>query len=422
MSTAGRRSPWAWVPTLYLAQGAPYVLVMSVSTLMFKRMGVDNTQIAFWTSWIGLTWSFKALWSPLVEVAGTRRGWVLATQAATSALLALVAFALPLPFFFQATIALFVLIALSSATHDIAADGLYLLGLSQAQQSAWVGIRSTFWRLAMILCEGPLVVLAGRLEATSDPATAWGRTFLVAAGLFFGVFLLHLVALPRPEQDVARPLDAGSAGRGLEVFRAFFRKPDIVRAVLFLVFFRFAENQLGKLVGPFLLDPVAVGGLGLTTEQVGVAKGTFGVAALLLGGVLGGLAISRHGLRAWMWPMALILNLPDALFLWMAWAQPTDLTFITAALAAEQFGYGFGLTAYLMFLISLAEGEHQTAHYAIGTGIMALAVSLSGMYAGALQEALGYPGFFAWVMVSTIPALIVPALVRIDPDFGRKRD
>lgn len=419
---ANRRTPWAWVPTLYLAQGAPYVLVMSVSTLMFKRLGVDNTQIAFWTSWIGLTWSFKALWSPLVEVVGTRRGWVLATQAATAALLSLVAFALPLPFFFQATIALFVLIALSSATHDIAADGLYMLGLSQAQQSAWVGIRSTFWRLAMILCEGPLVVLAGRLEQDSDPATAWGRTFGIVAALFFGVFLVHLVLLPRPEHDVPRKLDAGTGGRSLEVFRSFFRKPDIVRAVLFLVFFRFAENQLGKLVGPFLLDPVAVGGLALTTEQVGVAKGTFGVAALVLGGVLGGLAISRHGLRTWMWPMALILNLPDALYLWLSLAQPTDLRLITAALSIEQFGYGFGLTAYLMFMISMAEGEHQTAHYAIGTGIMALAVSLSGMFSGALQEWLGYPGFFAWVLVSTIPALVVPALVTIDPEFGRKRD
>ena len=611
--TAKSGSPWAWIPTLYFAQGIPYVMVMTVSVIMYKRLGISNTDIALYTSWLYLPWVIKPLWSPVVDLLGTKRRWTVVLQGVIGAALALVALAIPASHFFRYTIALFWMTAFCSATHDIAADGFYMLGLSEHQQAAFVGVRSTFYRIATIAAQGLLVMLAGFIETTSglpavelnvaavagvanaaivldetaaaspssgpmalvagparldisttmraaqevdsvvtqaralniqngfhaavvavkagegpswwsrhvaeplggflaarfgDPrrdqsagagnvaiATlrlsaqpppgrsivvlvnrqsgderieiaegarlafdqinwdkparvvfrtnpklrtaaaanfvaasgniplAWTTVAAVLAALFAVFCVYHHFALPHPATD-GPARSGGSSGfvaEFLRTFALFFHRRDIGVVLAFLLFFRFAEAQLVKLVSPFLLDPREVGGLGLTTGQVGLVYGTFGIAALMAGGILGGVLISRHGLRSWLWPMVLIMHLPDLAFVCLAYAQPSSYLLIGAAVAVEQFGYGFGFTAYLLFMIMVSEGEHKTAHYAICTGFMALGMMLPGMFSGWVQEHVGYQHFFLWVIISTIPGFIVAALVKIEPEFGRKK-
>jgi PAT family beta-lactamase induction signal transducer AmpG len=418
------RSPWTWVPSLYFAEGMPYVLVMSVSVIMYKRLGISNTDIALYTSWLYLPWVIKPLWSPIVDLIGTKRLWAVLMQGAIGAALAMVALAIPAPRFFQYTIALLWLVAFSSATHDVAADGFYMLGLEQHEQAAFAGVLATFYRLAMIAGEGGLVVLAGTLEEQFGSLhKAWEITMFIAAGAMLALFLYHLVILPRPIGDTKR-LRSGNqnlAGEFFHVFAEFFKKDQIAVIIAFLLLYRLAEAQLLKLVYPFLLDARSVGGLGLDTSQVGYVKGTIGVAAVLGGGILGGLAISKQGLRFWLWPMVLAMHLPDLAFVYLAYAKPDNPAIISAAVAVEQFGFGFGFTAYTLFMIMVSQGEHRTSHYAICTGFMALGMMLPGMFSGWLQDHVGYQHFFLWVIVSTIPGFLVAALVRIPPDFGKKR-
>jgi PAT family beta-lactamase induction signal transducer AmpG len=422
-STVKGTRPWSWIPTLYFAEGIPYVMVMTVSVVMYKRLGISNTDIALYTSWLYLPWVIKPLWSPVVDLMGTKRVWTVAMQGVIGVTLALVALSIPAPRFFQYTIAFFWLMAFSSATHDIAADGFYMIGLRQHQQAAFVGIRSTFYRIAMIAGEGAIVVLAGMLETRfGQLRTAWQITMFAVAGVFIAAFIYHLFVLPRPAADVWR--SSGNrqplAREFFKVFAEFFKKHGIVTMLAFLLLFRFSEAQLVKLAYPFLLDEHSVGGLGLDTSQVGFIKGTIGVVALLAGGILGGLVISRHGLRYWLWPMVFMMNLPNLVYVYLAYAQPSSLWLIGTAVSIEQFGYGFGFTAYMLYMIMVSEGEHKTAHFAICTGFMALSMMLPGMFSGWVQELLGYQHFFVWVMISTIPCFVVAALVKIEPGFGRK--
>lgn len=614
-----RRRPWLWVPSLYFAQGLPYVVVMIVSVIMYKRLGVSNTEIALYTSWLYLPWVIKPLWSPLVDVLRTRRGWIVTMQLLVGAGLAGVALTIPTEPFLQYTLAFLWLLAFASATHDIAADGFYMLALSERDQAWFVGIRSTFYRLAMITGQGLLVILAGYVEgatglptvdlevraveevrdvpaedapeappstdgalrvvaspavlelalvarapaeadavlaeaaawnaargftrpdpepaAPGDPegpappswwarnvaepleallrrwfraeapppaaragnlgvvelrltqplpagervvvnvaqvagdrsvrlvegeritftaanageaarvvfqldprleapttarfaATsgniplAWSLTFYLLAALFVGFVVYHRTVLPRPEADVPK---AGGSVRSVlaefvETFASFFRKPGIGAALAFFLLYRFAEAQLVKLASPFLLDGREVGGLALTTGEVGFVYGTVGVLALTVGGILGGLVAARDGLGRWFWPMVLAINLPNAVYAWLALAQPESFLAINAAVAVEQFGYGFGFTAYLLFMIYFADGPHKTAHYALCTGFMALGMMLPGMFSGWLQEAIGYAPFFVWVLVATVPSFVAAALIRFDPSFGKREE
>lgn len=420
-----RRNPWAWVPSLYFAQGLPYVVVMTVSVIMYKRMGISNTDIALYTSWLYLPWVIKPLWSPLVDMFKTKRLWIVGTQFIVGVALACVALTIPMPAFFQYTLAVFWLMAFSSATHDIAADGFYMLGLEQHHQTAFVGVRSTFYRIAMITGQGILVVVAGQFETRSggNIAFAWSVTFGILAALFMIFFIYHKFILPYPTSD--KPTLSDGSKSPLEeffrVFALFFKKKNILVTLAFLLFYRFAEAQLVKLVSPFLLDAREKGGLGLTTSDVGIVYGTVGIIALTLGGLLGGVVASWKGLKFWLWPMVLAIHLPDAAFVYLSQVQPTDFYFINAAVALEQFGYGFGFTAYMLYMIMISEGEHKTAHYAICTGFMALGMMLPGMFSGWLQEQIGYQNFFLWVMASTIPGFIVASLVKIDPEFGKKK-
>ena len=619
-----QRSPWFWVPSLYYAEGIPYVIVMMVSVVMYKRLGISNADIALYTSWLYLPWVIKPLWSPLVDILRTKRFWIVTMQLIIGAGLAGIALTIPLPNFFKYTLAFFWLLAFSSATHDIAADGFYMLGLDDHNQAWFVGIRATFYRFAMITGQGLLIILAGFIESHSglptvditaesrptmeqqrfvhpdsvrfpevagetriitvpekitiparprskkevdsllafvkewniqhgfardeaaeqqqaaaangeepswwhetvvqpleeylrrhfgketavaggdytgnigivyfrlssapgdeapvvinfgrssgdksifmqeEPALgsrlefdnhnwnipalavihldpklrieseatfsaqagniplAWSITFFVLAALFIAFFLYHKFILPYPPADKAAPVQ--SAGdffkEFVNTFALFFKKKRIWAILLFLLLFRLAESQLSKLAPPFLLDKQEMGGLALTTGEVGFIYGTIGLLFLSLGGILGGFLAARHGLKFWLWPMAIAINLPDVVYVYLSYTLPDNLFIINVCVAIEQFGYGFGFTAYMLYMIYASEGEHKTAHFAITTGFMALGMMIPGMFSGWLQEIIGYQHFFIEVMIATIPSFLVLFFIPLDKDFGKKK-
>jgi len=610
-----QRSPWAWIPTLYFAEGLPYVTAMTVALIMYKRMGISNTDIALYTSWLYLPWVIKPFWSPFVDIIKTKRWWIVTMQLLIGAGMAGVAFLIPVPFFFQATLAVFWLIAFSSATHDIAADGFYMLGLDSSQQSFFVGIRSTFYRLAMITGQGLLIIVAGGLESMTgmeplqftvessnnaqttlidknpnfnipvndeltfvafpehvtlntnnitpdslkrikdfalsenqrngfvveEKATvrgknqswwtqtvsqplgnfikkhfgqngknifagdgrvgnaalvavrlskqpeagksvvlnasfakgdksislisgerlvfntenwdkpayvvvqldyklknqvsaefkgisgnirlAWSVTFFILAGLFFLFFVYHRFILPHPDSD--KQSETGNFNDIIrkfgETFASFFRKKGIVLTLFYLLFYRLGEAMLVKMISPFMLDAREIGGLGLTTGQVGMVYGTVGILALTLGGITGGIAASRKGLKFWLWPMALTITLPQLVYVLLSTYMPENIMYVFISVAIEQFGYGFGFTAYMLYMIYFSEGEHKTAHFAISTGFMALGMMLPGMIAGWLQELIGYQHFFTFVILCAIPTLSLIPFIKIDKEFGIKK-
>ena len=417
------RNPWVWIPTLYFAEGLPYVVAMTVSVIMFKRLGISNTDIALYTSWLYLPWVIKPLWSPIVDILKTKRFWIVWMQLLVGGALAGVALTLPGSDFFRWTLAFLWLLAFSSATHDIAADGFYMLGLSKYDQAFFVGIRNTFYRFAMLSGQGLLVVLAGFLEERSgNIAGSWSVTFFVLSALFTAFFIYHLIVLPYPLEDSERPATSVKdvVKAFLDTFASFFRKPQAGIAIAFMLLFRLGESQLVKLASPFLLDPREAGGLALSTTDIGFVYGTAGVVALTLGGILGGIAVAQQGLKKWLWPLALSLNLPNLAYVAMAIFQPESLWWISAGVVIEQFGYGFGFTAYMLYMIYFADGPNKTAHYAICTGFMALGMMLPGMVSGWIQDQIGYQWFFIWVMVCTLPGFALLPFMKIDPAFGTR--
>jgi len=593
VSTSKKRasSPWLWVPSLYFAEGIPYVMVMTLSVIFYKRMGISNADIALYTSWLYLPWVIKPLWGPVVDILRTKRFWILVMQLCIGAGLAGVAFTIPVDRFFQFTLAFFWLLAFSSATHDIAADGFYMLGLSKGDQAFFVGIRSTFYRLAMLTGQGLLVILAGYFEAktglpevevrvqavqeqttasfnpevyavepeggetyfmtaeeirigtanitengakklllavddwnsehgfypaeegagTDSPGDAvgaaapitttgnvgytwfrlskkpeegenivlnfsfdkgdksislarsyryefneenwevpafavfkldpkldkptsatfsglsgnirfaWTMVFVVVALLFAGFHIYHRFALPRPASDVSnRSGEDGFLKEFLATFADFFRKKNIGVVLLFLLVYRLGESQLVKLASPFLLDSREANGLGLTTGDLGLIYGTIGIIALSIGGIIGGIAASRRGLKYWLWWMVIAMNLPNLVYVFLSYLMPSSLWIVAASVAVEQFGYGFGFTAYMLYMIYVSEGKHKTAHFALTTGFMALGMMIPGMVSGWLQELIGYQHFFIWVMFCTIPSFILIPFLKIDPKFGKK--
>ena len=417
------RSRWTWIPSLYFAEGLPYVAVMTVSVILYKRLDISNTAIAFYTSWLYLPWIIKPLWSPLVDLLSTRRNWIVVMQVLIGAAFAAIALTIPADNFFRYTLAAFWLVAFSSATHDIAADGFYILSLDDHDQAWFVGIRNTFYRLAMITGQGLLVMVAGSLEgSTGNVPLAWSITFYLLAAIYLALFAWHRRVLPRVDADVAGSFESmqGLLARFVETFVAFFRKPYIGRVLAFLLLYRIAEAQLVKLASPFLLDEAAVGGLALGTAEVGFVYGTVGALMLTLGGIAGGLLAARQGLKYWLWWMVAAINIPNAVYILLAVLRPDSFLLINIAVGIEQLGYGFGFTAYTLYMIYVSRGEHSTAHFAICTGFMALGMMLPGLASGWLQEALGYQLFFVWVLLATIPSFIVVALIPLDAGFGRK--
>ena len=611
------RSAWFWVPSLYFSQGIPYVIVMTLSVVMYKRLGISNTDIALYTSWLYLPWVVKPIWSPLVDITRTKRFWVVSMQFLISAGLALAAFSIRSSPFFTASLIIFWFMAFASATHDIAADGFYMLSMSRHEQAWWVGLRSTFYRTAMIVGSGLLVVLAGVLEARNGlqpveclvqagsasaplataeaangasamqirlspqsleiphatlgrkeasalitgarewnrdhafleeastarkessatwwsrtvssplsaflashfprravaapaeignvgiielslssrpapnqeiavtfdrkkrgleyiglakgdkgfrllegdrfvfnstnwnqgaraiiqldpnlagPATvtfvaasgnipvAWSVTLFVVAGLFLGFSCWHSLMLPRPANDGPVRV-AGNFARGfLETLGSFFQKPGAALAIAFILLYRFDEAQLVKVISPFLLDGRDTGGLGLTTSQVGLAYGTFGVLALTCGGLLGGFAAAKYGLKRMLPIMVASMYLPKLAFFLLSLLQPENFLITCGAVALEQLGYGFGFTAFMLYMLYFADGPHKTAHYALCTGFMALGMMVPGMWSGWLVDIIGYRHFFVWVICSAVPGLTLSLLLRIDPQFGKKAE
>ena len=418
-----RTSPWAWIPTLYFAQGLPYVAVMTISVIMYKRLGISNADLAFYTGWLSLPWVIKPLWSPFIDLIKSKRWWITTMQLLIGAGLAGIAFTVPTSYFFQLTLAVFWLLAFSSATHDIAADGFYMLGLSSHEQALFVGIRSSFYRIATIAGQGLLIMLAGRLEtSTQNIPFAWSITFMVLSGVFLALWGYHKFVLPRPHSDASAHQVSTSTlmHEFWATFVSFFRKEQAGIAILFMLLYRLPEAQLAKMSIPFLIDPIEQGGLGLTTEQIGWVQGTVGIIGLTLGGILGGIAVSHGGLKRWLWPMVWAISLPDIVYVYLSYVQPESLLLVNTCVLIEQFGYGFGFTAYMLYLIYFANGEHKTAHYAICTAFMALGMMIPGMVAGWLQETMGYQHFFIWIMACTLATFGVTALLKIDPNFGKK--
>ncbi len=414
-ASGSNRSPWLWIPTLYFVEGIPYFIVNTISLVMFKDMGMDNGTLALLTSLISLPWVVKPLWSPFVDLVRSKRWWIVTMQFVMLAAIGLIAATVQMTTF-TLTLILFIIAAFASATHDIAADGFYMLALDGKRQSAFVGIRSTFYRIASVFGQGVLVVMAGVLEKKlGDIPAAWSVTMLVSAAILAVFSVYHLFMLPRPSDDhsEASSLTASGIFRGFgEAFASFFRKKGVWLAIAFMLLYRLPEAFSVKMLFPFFRDPVELGGLGFSTDMYGLVFGTFGVVALLAGGILGGLAAARLGLRKCLWPMALSLALPCAVYLYMSLAQPESLWVVGACVVFDQCGYGFGFSAYMLYMMHFSQGPLKTSHYAICTAFMALSMMLPGLVAGYLQQALGYVGFFTLVMICCLATFIVTFFVR----------
>ncbi len=426
-----------WIPTVYVCEGLPYFAVNTLTVLMYVNMGIGLKEMAFYTGWLYLPWVIKPFWSPFIDLFSTKRRWTIVMQLLIGVCMAAIAFFLPGAWFLSATLAVFWLMAFFSATHDIAADGYYMLELSSHQQAAFVGVRSTFYRIASVIGQGGLVMLAGYLEERlGNIPLAWAIVFGILSLFFLVVSLYHSAMLPSPPDDHPVPgVSAKSLGRDfVRTFVTFFRKSGIVTALLFMLLYRLPEALCIKIVAPFLKAPSAEGGLGLSTTEVGFINGTVGVIALLLGGIFGGIAISRGGLKKWLLPMACSLTLPCLFYCFLAMWQPASIELISAAVFIEQFGYGFGFTAYMLYLIFFSQGESQTSHYAFCTAFMALGMMVPGMFAGWLHEYFmeynlfgsdgpqGYINFFWMVMATCVATFIACALVRIPASFGKKQE
>ena len=439
MGNVKYRNPWTWVPTLYFAQGIPYFLVNNISVMMFAKMGVPNGDMAFFTSLLYLPWMIKPFWSPFVDVMKTKRWWTVTMQVIMSIAFLLLVLTLPTPSveqitsgttpmtMFMVTLILFIITAFASATHDIAADGFYMLGLDTGTQAEFVGIRSTFYRLSNIFGQGVLVAIAGWVELEyNDIPLSWNVTLIVATVIFALVTVYHLFIIPKPDAD--RPTIEGKATAGAifaefgRSFKTYFMKKGVWLAIIFMLCYRLPEAFLLKLCMPFLVASQEAGGLGMSTANVGIAYGTIGTIFLTVGGILGGIFASRLGLKKSLWVMAACMTLPCITFVYLAVAQPTNLAIIATAISIEQFGYGFGFTAYMLYMMYFSDGEFKTSHYAICTAFMAASMLIPGMFAGYIQEAIGYVNFFWMVMACCAATLVVTFFVdrKIDPTYGKK--
>ncbi|MDE2427881.1 MAG: MFS transporter [Burkholderiales bacterium] len=394
---------------------------MTLSVIMYKKLGISNSDIALYTSWLYLPFVIKPLWSPFVDMFKTKRYWIIGLELLIGAMFGLVALTIPLSGFFQATLTVFWLLAFAAATHDISTDGFYMLALGQHQQAAYVGVRSMFFRISMLTGQGALVYLAGSVRDWSGNATlGWVVVFVVLAAMFISLSMYHRLALPKPDSDRPHGDPNQVLHTFLTIFGKFLRKKKIIMTLAFLLLYRFGEAQLVKMAPLFLLDGVDKGGLGLSTQSVGIVYGSVGMIALTAGGLLGGWLIARSGLKAWLWPMAMAINLPHLVYVYLAFVQPQNLLLVGTAVAVEQFGYGFGFTAYVLYMIMVADGEHKTAHYAICTGFMAMSMMLPGMFSGWLQSQLGYAHFFVWICIAAVPTFFVTSQITVDPAFGKE--
>ena len=418
--SSNRRSPLLWIPSLYLGEAMPYAAVMLMSIILYQEMGLTDTQIAFYTGWLGLPWVIKPLWSPIVDGIRTKRWWILAMQLLIGAALALLAFTLPTGFWLQASLALFMLIAFSSATHDICADGFYILGLENKEQELYVGLRNTFYRIGMVLGQGGLVVLAGLLQKSEiSIPLSWSVTFLAVAGLMLMLFAYHWKVLPTPPSDCPKEEKSSVLKDFMLTIRVFFTKPHLITGLLFILLFRLPEGLLTKIVPLFLKRTVEEGGLALTDVQYGFVYGSLGVIGLLGGGIVGGWLVSKYGLRRMLWPLVLCITLPDIVYVYLSLSGTQNLSLIASCVFFEQVGYGLGFTAYTLYLVSFSHGERSTSVFSFCTAFQSLGgVMLPGMVSGWLADKMGYSQFFIAVMGFCLVTFAVTALLHLPEENG----
>jgi PAT family beta-lactamase induction signal transducer AmpG len=416
--------PWFWIPVLNFASGLPYAIIISVSVIMYKNLGISNEDIGIYTSLLYLPWVIKPLWSPFIDLYSTKRKWFLAMQLLISIAFLIVGLTIPMSNFFVLSLAVFWVAAFASASNDVASDGFYMLALAKEQQSFFLGIRSTFYRLSLLTGNGLIVIIAGFLEEKyGDKTKAWSYTMVIVGFIMAAITIYNYFSTPRIETKTLENTSESTPKISFgEVFVSFFQKKQIGLVLSFILLFRLGESQLLKMLTPFLLDEKSLGGMGLTTEDIGLIYGTFGVSALVVGGILGGIAISKDGLGKWMLPMILAMHLPIIGFILLSHFHPTSIFYVYATVICEQFGYGFGFAAFMMFLIYVADGESKTSHYSIATGFMALGMMLPGMLSGYIQEYLGYSNFFIWVLCATVPGLILSFFLIFPKDFGKKTE
>lgn len=416
--------PWYWIPVLNFASGLPYAIIISVSVIMYKNLGINNEDIGIYTSLLYLPWVIKPLWSPFIDLYSTKRKWFLSMQLLIAVAFLIVGLTIPMNNFFMLSLAVFWMAAFASASNDVASDGFYMLALEKDQQSFFLGIRSTFYRLSILTGNGLIVVIAGYLEQEyGDKQKAWSYTMVIVGLIMTVITIYNYFSTPKIETKIAEAKTESVPNKSFGVvFATFFQKKQIGLVLAFILLFRLGESQLLKMLTPFLIDPLTAGGMGLTTKDVGVIYGTFGVISLTLGGILGGIAISRDGLGKWMLPMILAMHLPIIGFILLSHFHPGSVFYIYATVIAEQFGYGFGFAAFMMYLIYVADGESKTSHYSIATGFMALGMMLPGMLSGFIQDYLGYGNFFIWVFLATIPGLILSRFLIFPADFGKKTE
>ena len=422
-----KRNPWSWIPTLYIAEGLPNVVVMTVAVVMYMQLGMTDTEIALYTGWLGLPWVIKPLWSPFVDLYKTKRWWVLAMQLLLGSSLAGVAFLLNAPFWFQGTMSFFFLMAFASATHDIAADGYYMMELDDHDQVWFVGIRNTFYRAAVIFGNGILIPVAGFMQEAFDNETAytWSLVFYGLAGLFIAIWLYHSKVMPHADAD--RPHDTNACEILVGVttaFKSFFQKLpplQMIAPMLFLLFYRFPEALMLKMSVTFLMRPNEEGGLGLSLQEFGLVSGTVGMIGLTLGGIMGGILAGRDGFKKWLWPMVCAITLPDIVYVYLSYSMTSNLFVVSTCLFIEQFGYGIGFTALTLYMLYFSKGAFQTSHYAFCTAISYLGLMLPGMLSGYMKDALGYRLFFVVVTALCIITFLVASLIKVDKDFGKKK-
>jgi PAT family beta-lactamase induction signal transducer AmpG len=435
-------NPWLFVPALYFLEGIPYFMVSTVSVTMFKRLGVSNAEIGLWTSLITWPWIMKMLWGPLVEAHSTKRKWILGTQFFAVAMLILEAFAIIQPSFLSLTLVVLTILAFLSATHDIAADGFYLLSLHQDDQAYFVGIRATAYRMANIFCNGALIYLAGQWEisaagalsaAAPSPATAeataaaanaapiigpqlapvWQKVILCGAGVYALMALIGYFAMPVPKRDQSA---AASGFPFKEAFAEYFSQKKLGIILGFILLYRFGESMVSKMSTPFLLDTLEKGGMGVATSDVGFITGVVGVIALTLGGIIGGFVIARFGIKRSLWPMVLAMNVPNLLYIWAAFTHP-EKSWVALIVGIDQFGYGFGFAAYMVYMMFITQGSRfPTAHYAISTGLMAFGAMGAGIASGFIQETVGYAGFFLSTLICALPGMLLLLVLPLDKE------
>lgn len=417
-------NPWYWIPVLNFASGLPYAIIISVSVIMYKNLGINNEDIGIYTSLLYLPWVIKPIWSPFIDLYSTKRKWFLAMQLVISFAFLIVGLTIPISNFFVLSLAVFWVAAFASASNDVASDGFYMLALTKDQQSFFLGIRSTFYRLSLLTGNGLIVIIAGSLEQQyGDKTKAWSYTMVIVGFIMTAITIYNYFTTPKAETTTKEnEVETTTKVSFGAVFKTFFQKKQIGLALAFILVFRLGESQLLKMLTPFLIDEKAVGGMGLTTQDVGIIYGTFGVLALTMGGILGGIVISKDGLGKWMLPMILAMHLPIIGFVLLSHFHPSSIYYIYATIIAEQFGYGFGFASFMMYLIYLADGESKTSHYSIATGFMALGMMLPGMLSGFIQDYLGYGNFFIWVFIATIPGIILSRFLIFPKEFGKKTE